>query len=150
MPTSTRPTRFRRLLRPLARPVTYTRWLHPRVPVGAITLGGVFAPRYLYLLGVLAVPVGLIPAVRPGEGIQAQVLLVPDERGRPAATIAAASATTWRDRWRRVLWLKARLVLAAVAVMTTAWGPILTIELLRLGIGGAPVTIPALGTWQPH
>lgn len=132
------------------RPVTYTRWLHLCVPAGAIALWGVFAPRYLYLLGVLAVPVGLIRAVRLGEGIQAQALLVPDERGRPDATIAAAPAATWQDRWRTVLWLEARLVLAGVALMTTAWGPMLAIEMLRLGIGGAPVTIPALGIWQPQ
>lgn len=150
MPDSSRPTRFRWLLGHLARPATYTRWLHLCVPARAIALWMVFAPRQPYLLGVIAVPVGLIPAVRLGEGIQAQMLLVPDERGRPDATIAAAHATTWQDRWRTVLWLEARLVLAAVAVMTTAWGPMLAIEMLRLGIDGAPVTIPALGTWQPQ
>ncbi|SEG84198.1 Histidine kinase [Actinacidiphila yanglinensis] len=150
MPDSLRPTRFRGLARPLARPVTYTRWLHLCVPAGAIALWGLFAPRELYLLAVMAVPAGLIPVVRLGEGLQAQALLVPDERGRPDATIAAATATTWQDRWRTVLWLEARLVLAGVAVMTTAWGPMLTIEMLRLGVGGAPVTVPALGVWQPH
>ncbi|TDU73664.1 hypothetical protein [Streptomyces sp. KS 21] len=116
MPDSSRPTRFRRLLRPLAQPVTYARWLGLCVPAGAIALWGLFAPRYLYLIGVLAVPVGLIPAVRVGKGIQAQVLLVPDERGRPDATIAAAPATTWQERWRTVLGLEARLILAAVAL----------------------------------
>lgn len=150
MPETRRPTRFRWLLRPLARSVTYLRWLHLCVPAGAIALWEVFAPRYLYLLGVLAVPVGLIRAVRLGEGIQAQALLLPDERGRPDATIAASPSVTWQDRWRTVLWLEARLVLAGVALMTTAWGPMLAIEMLRLGVGGAPVAIPALGIWQPQ
>jgi signal transduction histidine kinase len=150
VPLSSRPLRFPWLLRPLARPVTYTRWLHLCVPAGAIALWMFFDPKQLFLLGVVAVPVGLIPAARLGEGIQAQVLLVPQERGRQDATIVAAPAATWQERWRTVLWLEARLVLAAVAVMAAAWGPVLAVELLRLGFCGAAVSIPALGTWQPH
>ncbi|MDH6128263.1 signal transduction histidine kinase [Kitasatospora sp. GP82] len=49
-----------------------------------------------------------------------------------------------------MLWLQARLVLAVVAVMTTVWGPVLAFDLLRLGLGEAPVAVPALGTWEPH
>ncbi|MGK4585763.1 sensor histidine kinase [Kitasatospora sp. HPMI-4] len=150
MPDISRYVRLRRFLRSPARPVTYTRWFHLCVPAGAIALWMFFGPSQLYLLGIVTVPVGLIPAARLAEGVQAQLLLVPDERGRPDASIAAAPATTWQDRWLTVLWMEVRLVLAAAAVMTTAWGPMLTVELLRLGLGGAPVTIPALGTWQPH
>ncbi len=107
-------------------------------------------PERPYLLAVLAVPVGLVPAVRLAEGLQAQLLLTPGERGRPDASIAAAPAGTWRDRWRTVWWLEARLALAFVAMMATVWGPVSAFELLRLGLGGAAVAIPVLGTWVPH
>ena len=108
---------------------TYTRWLHlcvadrwssacgcsSRCPTGR------GCPRLLR-----SVPLGLIPAVRPGEGLQARLLLTPDERGRRGRTaISVAPSATWRDRWRTVLWLEARLLLGLRGVRgARVWLPV--------------------------
>ncbi len=62
-----------RLLRPLTRGTTYTRWLHLWMPCcwSAVWMyifpGPAVGWRRLPLI-----PLGLIPAVRLGEGVQAQ------------------------------------------------------------------------------
>lgn len=107
-----------RLIRPLLRPVTYTRWLHVCVPLAFVAVWLFINMKQFYLPVFLVIPLGLIPAVRLEESLQAQLLLTPDERGRPEASISVAPSLTWADRWRTVLWLEARLassVLGAIA-----------------------------------
>lgn len=73
--------------------------------------------------------------MRLAEGVQAQLLLTPQERGRPDAAISTAPATTWSDRWRTVAWLQARLLLAAAATFPTVWLPATTVDLVRASFG---------------
>ncbi|WP_435884945.1 sensor histidine kinase [Streptomyces cyaneofuscatus] len=84
-----------------------------------------------------AVPIGLIPAMRLEEGIQAQLLLTPSERGRPDASIAAASSSSWAERWRTVLWLEVRLLISAGAILAL-WLPVASIELVLSAAGRPP------------
>ncbi|MFG3281156.1 sensor histidine kinase [Streptomyces sp. NPDC048111] len=128
-----------RILRPLGRPVTYARWLHLVIPMAFVAIWLFIDMERAWVVGLLVVPLGLIPAVRLEEGIQAQLLLTPRERGRPDASITVAPAATWRDRWRTVLWLEARLVMAGLAMMTTVWLPSTAADLIARGFGGPPV-----------
>ncbi|MFF3324855.1 sensor histidine kinase [Streptomyces sp. NPDC002889] len=139
-----------RFLRPLARPVTYTRWLHLCIPMAFVAIWMFIDMERVYVVAALAVPVGLLPAVRLEEGIQAQLLLTPHERGKPDASIATAPAATWRDRWRTVLWLEVRLLLSGVATMASVWLPVTTIDLIARAGGGAPTDAKVLGSWEPH
>jgi signal transduction histidine kinase len=139
-----------RFLRPLALPVTYTRWLHLCIPIAFVAIWMFIDMERIYVVAVLAVPVGLVPAVRLEEGMQAQLLLTPHERGKPDASIATATAATWRDRWRTVLWLEARLLLSAVATAASVWLPVIAIDLISRASGGAPTNAMVVGTWEPH
>jgi signal transduction histidine kinase len=137
-----------RLLRPLTRAVTYTRWLHLCIPMTIIAVWLFIDREEPYLIAVLLFPVGFLSAMRTAEGLQAQFLLTPDERGRPDATIALAPSATWADRWRTVLWLELRLVLAGVTLVLTIWLPMLTVDLIVLATGGdAPNFLRDVG---PH
>ncbi|MFE4857492.1 sensor histidine kinase [Streptomyces sp. NPDC056670] len=138
-----------RTLRPLARPVTYTRWLHLLIPVAFVAIWLFIDMDHPWVVGLLVVPLGLIPAVRLEEGTQAQLLLTPGERGRPDASIAVTPSTTWRDRWRTVLWLEARLALSAVAIAGTIWLPSVSVDLVARGFGGRPVVFGWLAPWLP-
>lgn len=77
-------------LRPLTTPVTYTRWLHLLLPGAAVSVWLFISTDTPWVPVVLAALVGLIPGVRLAEGIQAQLLLTPEERGNPAASISVA------------------------------------------------------------
>lgn len=145
-------TSFRALtfIRPLVRPVTYTRWLHLCIPMAFVAIWMFIDMERLYIVLLLAVPIGLVPAVRLEEGIQAQLLLTPQERGKPDASIAVAPATTWQDRGRTVLWLEARLLLSGVATIASVWLPMITIDLISRASGGAPTDPTVLGGWEPH
>ncbi|MFI6685057.1 sensor histidine kinase [Streptomyces sp. NPDC050485] len=141
---------MRRSLRLLARPVTYTRWLHLLIPIAFVAIWLFIDMDRLYVLGLLVVPLGLVPAVRLEEGIQAQLLLTPGERGRPDASIAIAPSATWRDRWRTVLWLEARLVLSGLAIAATVWLPMLSVDLVARGLGGPPLVFGWMASWRSH
>lgn len=110
-----------RLLRPLAASVTYTRWLHLLIPGAGYSVWMFISPESPWAPMVFAVPVGLVPGMRLAEGVQAQLLLAPDERGRADASISAATAATWADRWRTVLWLETRMLLAVPVGYATVW-----------------------------
>ncbi|MFE9405626.1 sensor histidine kinase [Streptomyces sp. NPDC006530] len=138
-----------RILRLLARPVTYTRWLHLLIPVAFVAIWLFIDMDHLWVLALVVVPLGLIPAVRLEEGIQAQLLLTPGERGRPDASIAVAPSATWRDRWRTVLWLEARLVLSGVVVACTVWAPSLSVDLVARGLGNPPTVFSWLDACPP-
>lgn len=124
-----------RLLRPLTRAVTYTRWVHLCIPLSAIAIWFFIDIEHPYAVALLIFPFGLIPAMRSAEGLQAQFLLTPDERGRPDPSIAVAPGATWGDRWRTVLWLELRLLFAAVALVVTIWPPVLALDLILLSTG---------------
>ncbi|MFD9501848.1 sensor histidine kinase [Streptomyces sp. NPDC060035] len=126
---------MRRFLRPLAMPATYSRWLHLLVPSAVVSVWLFISPDRPWIPFVLAVPVGLLPAMRLAEGVQAQLLLTPQERGLPDAAISTAPATTWADRWRTVAWLETRLLLAAAASFPTVWLPATTVDLVRASFG---------------
>lgn len=93
------------------------------------------------------VPVGLIPAVRMGEGVQAR-LLTPGEQD---SGISVNPSATWQDRLRTVLWLEVRMGLGAVAMASCVWLPALVHELVRIALGHAPDhAVPVLNEAQPH
>ena len=137
-----------RLLRPLARAVTYTRWLHLCIPLAIVAIWLFIDRDEPYLVAVLILPFGFIPAMRSAEGLQALFLLTPDERGRADASIATAPAVTWTDRWRTVAWLELRLLLAGAALVLTIWLPMLTVDLIMLAGGGRAVNF--LRMVEPH
>ncbi|MEV7404818.1 histidine kinase [Streptomyces sp. NPDC091267] len=127
-----------RFLRPLAVPVTYTRWLHLVMPCAAVSVWLFISMDTPWVPVVLAALVGLIPGMRLAEGVQAQLLLTSAERGDPDATISVASSGSWSERWRTSLWLEVRLLCAAVAGMATVWLPATTVDLIRSASGSIP------------
>ncbi|MFJ8976613.1 sensor histidine kinase [Streptomyces sp. NPDC102282] len=129
---------MRHLLGPLATPVTYSRWLHLLIPSAAVSIWMFISIETPWMPCVFAVPIGLLPAIRLAEGVQAQLLLTPGERGRPDASIAAAPAATWGERWRTVAWLEVRLLLAAAAGFSTVWLSATTFDLVSVSVGARP------------
>ncbi|MCX5395454.1 sensor histidine kinase [Streptomyces sp. NBC_00102] len=127
---------MRRLLAPLAEPVTYSRWVHLVVPMTLVSVWLFIEPGLPWQLALLAVPLGLLPVTRTREGVQAQLLLTPRERGRADATISVASAKSWGEKWRTVLWLELRLLLSIVVGTATVWLPLMAIELARAATSG--------------
>ncbi|MEU1085913.1 sensor histidine kinase [Streptomyces sp. NPDC005576] len=126
---------MRHLLTPLTDPVTYSRWIHLVIPLAVISVWLFVSPGFPWELALLAVPVGLLPVMRLGEGVQAQLLLVPDERGKADATISIAPATTWGEKWRTVLWLELRLVLSFIVAGATVWLPATAIDMVGAATG---------------
>ncbi|MFI1933709.1 sensor histidine kinase [Streptomyces sp. NPDC020330] len=124
------------ILTPLTSAVTYSRWLHMLVPAAAASVWFYISDDYWMPL-LFAVPVGLVPAMRLAEGLQAQLLLTPSERGQPDASIAVASSASWAERWRTVLWLEVRLLISAAAIMAL-WLPVASIELVLSATGRPP------------
>ncbi|MFH8371282.1 sensor histidine kinase [Streptomyces sp. NPDC018031] len=148
---------------PLARAVTYTRWLHlltGAVPAGICAFiypgaSGIDEPRALWLL-VTPLPLlagwAMLPVARLAEGLQARLLLTPGEHARrpggdPAAGIAAAPATGWSERGLTALWLVLRLETGVLTVWLSSLLPATTAALLAAGTGGAPE--PVLGFRLP-
>ncbi|MET0863225.1 MAG: histidine kinase [Nakamurella sp.] len=124
-----------RLLRPLTRAVTYTRWLHLCIPLSVIAIWLFIDRDNPYTVALLVLPFGFIPAMRSAEGAQAQLLLTPAERGTPDASIVVAPSASWADRWRTVCWLEVRLLLAVVALALSSWLPMLMVDLVVLATG---------------
>ncbi|QIS19932.1 sensor histidine kinase [Nocardia terpenica] len=125
-------------LRILARTATYTRGLHLCLPLPFVAIWLFIDASRPYAVALLAVPVGLLPAARLAEGIQAQLFLTPRERDRPDASITAAPATNWSDRWRTVWWLEIRLLCSAVLLAIVVVMVELCADLIRAAIGSAP------------
>ncbi|MEW2395540.1 histidine kinase [Streptomyces sp. NPDC046862] len=136
-----------RFLRPLLRGTTYTRWLHLWVPMLFESVWLFIDMSKPWVPALVLIPVGLIPAVRHGEGVQAHLLLVPGERD---SGISTAPSATWRDRLRTVLWLEIRMLLGAVAMGSTVWGPVLSLDLVWAATGHVPYDNPLLDIAQPH
>ncbi|WP_405994775.1 sensor histidine kinase [Streptomyces sp. NBC_00986] len=136
-----------RFLRPLLRGTTYTRLLHLWVPMLIVSVWLYIDMSTPYVPALVLIPVGLIPAVRMGEGVQARLLLTPGEQD---SGISVAPAATWRDRGRTVLWLQTRMALSVLASFSTIWGPLLSVTLVGLAIGKVPDDVPVLSNAQPH
>lgn len=137
-----------RFLRPLLRGTTYTRWLHLWVPMLFESVWLFIDMSKPWVPAVLLIPLGLIPAVRRGEGVQARIMLAPDERGDQDTVISLTPAATWRDRLRTVLWLEVRMGLGAVAMGITVWMPATAVELVEAA-SGRPVDITLLPVSLP-
>ncbi|WP_405710037.1 MULTISPECIES: sensor histidine kinase [unclassified Streptomyces] len=127
-----------RLLRPLASSVTYTRWLHLLIPGAGYSVWLFISPESPWAPMVFAVPVGLLPGTRLAEGVQAQLLLVPEERDKVDASISATTAATWGDRWRTVLWLEIRMLLALPAGYATVWLSATAVDLVLTASDDGP------------
>ncbi|GAA2226076.1 sensor histidine kinase [Streptomyces nogalater] len=136
-----------RLLRPLLCATTYTRMLHLWVPMLMVSVWLFVDPSTPWMPALFLVPLGLVPAVRRGEGVQARLMLTP---GEPEPGISEAPAATWRDRLRTVLWLELRMVLGAAAMFASVWLPIAAFELALCAWGGPPVGMPLLDRLPSH
>ncbi|MGW0736814.1 sensor histidine kinase [Streptomyces sp. NPDC002851] len=136
--------RPRRLLRPLTRAVTYTRWLHLWIAIVIIGLWQFVFPglRMLWVPVLLVAAAGLVPWVRLSEGTQARFLLFPsgrsEVRDQSGEAIAAAPSASWSDRGRTVVWLLARLGLGSSVALLSAQLPMLTVDLVAQAAGGRP------------
>ncbi|MFF9401433.1 sensor histidine kinase [Streptomyces sp. NPDC014744] len=139
-----------RHIRPLATSATYTRWLHLLIPLAICSVWMFVSMDTPWVLVVLAIPVGLLPGMRLAEGVQAQLLLTPAERGSPHAAISAAAAADWADRWRTVLWLELRLVFGVAVGVATVWLPVITVDLVISGTGGNTEQSWLTAGLQPH
>ncbi|MFF9278169.1 sensor histidine kinase [Streptomyces griseosporeus] len=136
-----------RPLRPLLRGATYTRLLHLWVPMLAVSVWLFIDMSTPWVPALLLVPLGLLPGVRRGEGVQARLLLTPGER---EPDIAVTPSATWRDRLRTVVWLQARMLLGAAAMFGTVWLPILSFELVSAALGHRVSDVPFLDRLPPH
>ncbi|MFD9464698.1 sensor histidine kinase [Streptomyces sp. NPDC060027] len=139
-----------RFLRPLLWGTTYTRLLHLWVPMLFTSVWLFIDMTKPWMPAVLVVPLGLIPAVRRGEGVQARIMLAPDERRGEDQVFSVAPSVTWRDRWRTVLWLEARILLGWVACGVTVWMPLFVIDLGRAATGYRPADDPVVMLLDPH
>ncbi|MGW0131202.1 sensor histidine kinase [Streptomyces sp. NPDC003299] len=129
-----------RLLRPFARAVTYTRWLH-------LFMAVVWPAMWLFIDQAWWTPAtaavvlglsGLLPAMRTVEGLQARLLLLGRRRDGEAPLIVTEPSATWADRGRIVLWLEVRLVLGALVSHLTFHLPLVTLDLVQAALGGRP------------
>ncbi|MEU9289818.1 histidine kinase [Streptomyces sp. NPDC048275] len=136
-----------RFLRPLLRGTTYTRWLHLWVPMLFTSVWLFVDISKPWVPAVVLIPLGLIPAVRRGEGVQAQFMLA---RGGGEAAFSVAPSATWRDRWRTVLWLEIRLVGGWVASGLTVWLPLIAGELINVAMGNPATDNPFVPVSHPH
>ncbi|MPY31764.1 two-component sensor histidine kinase [Streptomyces adustus] len=136
-----------RLLRPFGRAVTYTRLLHLLIAI-------VWPSLWLFVeeawwtwvaAGALLVPVGLVPAMRTVEGLQARLLLTGHGHDSGSTGIVVAPSVSWGDRGRLVVWLEARLLLGCVTAVSvarllfTAVDLVLSVFDRGVGDGGLPV-----------
>ncbi|MCL3995008.1 sensor histidine kinase [Streptomyces lavenduligriseus] len=134
-----------RLLRPLLSATTYTRLLHLWVPMLVVSVWLFIDPSTPWMPALFLVPLGLVPVVRRGEGVQARLMLTP---GEPDPGISEAPAASWRDRLRTVLWLEVRMALGAATVFASVWLPGTAFELARCAWGVPPGGLPLL-EWLP-
>ncbi|MEU0341003.1 histidine kinase [Streptomyces bobili] len=136
-----------RFLRPLLRGTTYTRLVHLWVPMLAVSVWLFIDTSKPWVPSLALVPLGLIPAVRTGEGVQAQLLLSP---GLKDPGFSVAPATAWRDRLRTVLWLEVRMALGVLTSIACVWLPLLAYLLAGLAGGRVPHDVPVLAEATPH
>ncbi|MGW3651560.1 sensor histidine kinase [Streptomyces sp. NPDC000878] len=138
-----------RFLHPLLRGTTYTRLLHLWVPMLVVSVWMFIDPSSPWVPAAVLLVVGLIPAVRLGEGVQARLLLTPGEAESESA-ISVAPSASWRDRLRTVLWLEVRMALGAVAMGACVWLPLTSVDLVRATSGYFSDDNPFLPASQPQ
>ncbi|MFD5075269.1 sensor histidine kinase [Streptomyces sp. NPDC058371] len=136
-----------RFLRPLFRGTTYTRWLHLWVPMLFVSVWLFIDSTKPWVPAAMLIPLGLIPAVRRGEGVQAQFMLA---RGGGEEAFSVAPSVTWRDRWRTVLWLEVRMVGGLVATALTVWLPVIAFDLAGAATGHTVTDNPFVPISDPH
>ncbi|WP_280882149.1 sensor histidine kinase [Streptomyces pseudovenezuelae] len=126
-----------RLLRPFGRAVTYTRWLHLLVAI-------VWPSMWLFIeeawwtwavAAAVLVPVGLVPAMRTVEGLQARLLLTGHRHDSASTDIVVAPSASWGDRWRLVVWLQARLLLGFVVSLLSVHLLLAAVDLASSAFG---------------
>ncbi|MEW2257235.1 histidine kinase [Streptomyces sp. NPDC047869] len=135
-----------RFLRPLSRGTTYTRLLHLWVPMLLQSVWMLIDESKPWVPALVLVPVGLVPAVRVGEGVQGRLLLTP---GAENPGISATASAGWRDRGRVVLWLELRILLGWVTSFFSVWMPIAAYELAKCAWGRALSGVPLLDLLPP-
>ncbi|WP_329458965.1 sensor histidine kinase [Streptomyces sp. NBC_01497] len=141
-----------RFLRPLASPVTFTRWLHLAVPMAFFAVWSYIVPGLggLWMPALALVPFGLLRWMRHAEALQAQLLLEPHERAGHAQAVSVAPAATWTDRWRTALWLQARLLMSLLFLVTFVYLPMIAVALMAGAIGGTPGDLVLMSGLSPH
>ncbi|MFD9304994.1 sensor histidine kinase [Streptomyces sp. NPDC060048] len=125
-----------RLFRAALRPVTYSRWVHLCVPVLMLAVWMFIEPEAPWMPLLLVIPLGLLPWMRLAEGLQAQFLLAPHDQDTGGGSFSTVASKRWTDRWRTLLWLEIRLVLALATMYASVWLPVLTVELIVTALGG--------------
>jgi len=136
-----------RFLRPLSRGTTYARLLHLWVPMLLQSVWMLVDESKPWVPALVLVPVGLVPAVRVGEGVQGRLLLTP---GAEDPGISATPSASWRDRGRTVLWLELRMLLGWVTSFFSVWMPIAAYELAKCAWGRPPSGVPLLDLLPPE
>ncbi|MFM9371087.1 sensor histidine kinase [Streptomyces sp. Da 82-17] len=143
--------RLRRLLRPLGRSVTYTRWLH--LFVGGVVFGiwQLVSEHLNWVPFVFVALAGLVPWVRVVEGVQARLLLAPEGSGDASVALATGPSASWADRGRTSLWMVLRLTLGLGSSWFGAQCLILAYDLVHVAAGGtvddSPVPLPGHPWW---
>ncbi|MBT2450913.1 two-component sensor histidine kinase [Streptomyces sp. ISL-43] len=125
-----------RLFRAALRPVTYSRWVHLCVPMLMLAVWMFIGPEAPWMPLLLVIPLGLLPWMRLAEGLQAQFLLAPHDQDTEGGSFSTVASKRWGDRWRTLLWLEIRLVLALATMFASVWLPVLTVELVITALGG--------------
>ncbi|MEU8774801.1 histidine kinase [Streptomyces sp. NPDC048606] len=139
-----------RMLRAPLRPVTYSRWLHLCVPLLLLAVWMFINPRWPWMPLLIVIPFGFVPWVRLAEGLQARFLLTPREDGVEDDTISGRPSAHWGDRWRTVLWLEIRLLVAGAAMFATVMLPVMSVELVATALGQPLTDDPALPFTPPR
>ncbi|MEV7729776.1 histidine kinase [Streptomyces sp. NPDC087917] len=124
-----------RILRDPFRPVTYSRWLHLCVPFLLLAVWMFIEPEWPWMPLLIVIPFAFLPWVRLAEGLQAQFLLTPQLDRSAESGISTTPSVRWADRWRTLLWLELRLVVAGAAWAATVWLPAMTVELIAVAMG---------------
>ncbi|NUT28379.1 MAG: two-component sensor histidine kinase [Streptomyces sp.] len=127
-----------RLLRPFGRAVTYTRLLHLFIAIVWPSMWLFIEEAWWTWVGaaVLLAPVGLLPAMRTVEGLQARLLLTGHRPDGGSADIVVAPSVSWRDRGRLVVWLEARLLIGCATSVFCAQLLIAMADLVWAAFGG--------------
>ncbi|MGW6819460.1 sensor histidine kinase [Streptomyces sp. NPDC055005] len=139
-----------RTLRAPFRPVTYSRWLHLCVPLLLLALWMFIEPAWPWMPLLIVVPFAFVPWVRLAEGLQAQFLLTPRDREAEDSGISTAPSARWADRWRTLVWLETRLVVAGAAWLATVWLPVMAVELIAVALGHPLTSDPAIPFIPPR
>jgi signal transduction histidine kinase len=126
-----------RLLRPFGRAVTYTRLLHLFIAIVWPSMW-LFIKESWWTWGVAAVvlaPVGLVPAMRTVEGLQARLLLTGHRHDSESTDIVVAPSASWSDRGRLVVWLEARLLVGCATSLFAVQLILTSVDLVSAALG---------------